>query len=191
MTGRDGRQTRRKITLETLGFAVPVAAAVLCSGLVVATWSRDGAVLAALLTAVACTAVMLWHRSNHPASIAPRSSSAAEAEAEASAGTDDVEDEGGRWDVLTVVLFVASLTAVVVVGVVVRFTLALAVIVLFAVADSDSDLGDVALATVLTLGAAAVVELVVVAPLSRLWDLSTDEGPGLLASIYPVATDQA
>ena len=56
---------------------------------------------------------------------------------------------------------------------------------------SDSDLGDVALATVLTLGAAAVVELVVVAPLSRLWDLSTDEGPGLLASIYPVATDQA
>ncbi|KQX74258.1 hypothetical protein [Aeromicrobium sp. Root472D3] len=189
MTGRDGRQTRRKITLETLSFAVPVTAAVLCSGLVVATWSRDDALLAALLTAVACTAVMLWHRSNHPASIAPRSSSAAEAEA--SAGTDDVEDEGGRWDVLTVVLFVASLTAVVVVGVVVRFTPALAVIVLFAVADSDSDLGDVALATVLTLGAAAVVELVVVAPLSRLWDLSTDEGPGLLASIYPVATDRA
>ncbi|MBD8608515.1 hypothetical protein IFT73_16795 [Aeromicrobium sp. CFBP 8757] len=186
MTGRDGRQTRRKITLETLSFSVPVTAAVLCSGLIVATWSRDGAVLAALLTAVACTAVMLWHRSNHPASIAPRGSSA-----EADAGSDDVEDDGGRWDLFTVVLFAVSLVAVVVAGVVVRFTLALAIIVLFAVVDSDSDLGDVALATVVTLGAAAVVELVVVIPLSRLWDLSTDEGPGLLASIYPVATDQA
>ncbi len=88
-------------------------------------------------------------------------------------------------------LLVGSLAAVVAIGVVVRFTLALAIIVLFTVVDSDSDLGDVALATLLTLGAAAVVELAVVLPLSRLWDLSIDEGPGLLASVYPVRADQA
>ncbi len=186
MTSRDERQTRRKVLLETLSFAVPVSVAVLCSGEIISKWTRDGTLLAAGLTAVACVALMLWHRSNHPADIAPRGSSAEE-----TSGPDDVEDEGGRWDLFTIVLLVGSLAAVVVISVVVRFTLALAIIVLFSVVDSDSDLGDVALATLLTLGAAAVVELAVVLPLSRLWDLSVDEGPGLLASVYPVRADRA
>lgn len=185
MTSGLARQTRRKVALEMLSFAVPVSASVLFSGEIVSTWSRDGALLAAALTAIACLAFLLWHRSRHPASVAPWGSSAEALPQE----EDDDEDVGG-WDPFTLLLFVVSLTAVVVAGVVVRFVLPLGVIVLFTVVDSDSDLGDVALATLLTLGVAAVVELGVVIPLSRLWNLSIDEGPGLLASVYPVATDR-
>lgn len=183
MAGDKGRQTRRKVALEALSFAVPVSASVLFSGEVVAKWSRDGALTAAALTAIACLAFLLWHRSRHPASVAPWGSSAEAPQHE------EADDEVGGWDPFTLLLFVVSMTAVVVAGVVVRFVLPLGIIVLFTVVDSDSDLGDVALATLLTLGVAAVVELAVVIPLSRLWNLSIDEGPGLLASVYPVATD--
>jgi hypothetical protein len=179
------RQTRRKVTLEALSFAVPVSASVLFSGEVVAKWSRDGALTAAALTAIACLAFLLWHRSRHPASVAPWGSSG---EAPRHEEAEDDEEAGG-WDPFTLLLFVVSLTTVVVAGVVVRFMLPLGIIVLFTLVDSDSDLGDVALATLLTLAVAAVVELGVVIPLSRLWNLSNDEGPGLLASVYPVATD--
>lgn len=178
------RLTRRKVALEALSFAVPVSASVLFSGEVVAKWSRDGALTATVLTAIACLAFLLWHRSHHPASVAPWGSSA-----EAPRHEDADDEEVGGWDAFILLLFVVSLTAVVVAGVVVRFMLPLGIIVLFTVVDSDSDLGDVALATLLTLAVAAVVELGVVIPLSRLWNLSIDEGPGLLASVYPVPTD--
>jgi hypothetical protein len=179
------RQTRRKVALEMLSLAVPTSSAVYFSGDVIAGWAPQVTVPATALTAVACLAFLLWHRSRFPASVATWGSS------DEPPSDDEVEDdEGGRWDLFTILLFVVSLTAVVVAGVVVRFAMPLAVIVLFVVVDSESDLGDAAFATLAMLGAAAVVELVVVIPLSRLWDLSIDEPPGLLASLYPVRPDQ-
>lgn len=167
MTTDVRRQTRRKVTLELLGLVVPAVAAVLLSGELVVDWERRTSVLVGLLTAAVLVGSWLWHRSRHPADLSPP----------APDDEDDREDDGGPWSPLDS-LVAAALTVVVVVGgLALLCWLPLLVVLLFAVADSGSDLGDVLLAAGAALGVTVVLEVAVLGPLSRRWDLAHHDEP--------------
>lgn len=155
------------MTLESLSLAVPIAAALLFSGALVAAWRWPVTLTVAGATAVALTAFWVGHRRRYPASIAPPVP-----DPESETGEDD-----GRWDWFTLLLLGVSLVAVVVVGVVARFVVPLLAIVLLALAYGDAGLGRVLAATGCTLAVAFVLELGLVLPLSRRWDLAIDDDP--------------
>jgi hypothetical protein len=184
MTDVVRRQTRRKVFLEALSLVAPIGSAIFFSGRFVVSWPLPTTLAVTGLSAVALMIYWIWHRSTYPASIAPWGSSD-----EPDDPADEVEDEGGRWDLFMIVLTVVGVTTVVVLGIVARFVLALLVIVLFAAAHSGSELGDVASAVLAMLGVSFVVEVGVVIPLSRVWDLSIDEEPPDRGDFCPVPTD--
>lgn len=164
------RQTRRKVTLESLSLAGPIAAAFFFSGELVVDWPRRTSALLALGVAVLLVSFWIWHRRRHPASIAAPAPDAEEA-------SGDGADDDGRWDLFTLLLLGLSLVGVVLIGVVGRFILPLLVIVLFGVGDSGSDLGDVVVAAGCMLAVSFVLELGIVLPLSKRWNLAIDEDP--------------
>ena len=175
------KRTRRKVFLEGLSLAVPISAAVFFSGEFIVDWSPHINVYFASLTALTLAAFWIWHRNNYPANIAPP---APKQEPEARPN-----DDGGWWDWFTILLFVVSFIAVVVAGIVGRFLLSLLVIFLFGVGYSGSDLGDVARATLATLGVAFVLEFAIVIPLCKLWNLAIDEEPRSREDFCPTPSD--
>ena len=164
------RQTRRKVTLESVSLAVPIAAAFFFSGEFILAWPRRASLVLALGVAAALVTFWIWHRRRYPATIAAPSP-----EPEEESGDDD---DGGRWDWFTLLLLLgASLVAVVIAGVIARFILPLLVVVLFGIGSSASGLGGVVVAVGCTLGTAFVLEFAVVLPLSKAWNLAIDEDP--------------
>lgn len=163
------RQTRRKVTLESLSLAVPIAAAFFFSGEFILAWPRRASLMLALGVAAALVTFWIWHRRRYPATIAAPSP-----EPEEESGDDD---DGGRWDWFTLLLLGASLVAVVIAGVIARFILPLLVLVLFGIGSSASGLGGVVVAAGCTLGTAFVLGFAVVLPLSKAWNLAIDEDP--------------
>ncbi|AWB93296.1 hypothetical protein [Aeromicrobium chenweiae] len=162
------RQTRRKVALEVLSLAVPISSAVFFSGALIAGWSWRISSVVALLTAVGLFAYWAWHRSVHPADIEPPP---AEDPDEAA------DDDDGRWDWFTVLLLVVGVIGVVVVGLVGSFVVPLLVILLFWLTSSGADVGDVAGATIAMLGVSCVLELAIVLPLCRRWNLDPEAKP--------------
>ena len=163
------RQTRRKVTLESLSLAVPIAAAFFFSGVFIVAWSQATSLLLAMGVSVPLVVFWIFHRRRFPANIAPPSP---EPDKEPRDGEDD-----GRWDWFTLLLLGASLIVVVVGGVVARFVVPLAVIVLFGVGHSGPDLWYATVAAGCTLAVAFVLEFGIVLPLSKLWNLAIDEDP--------------
>lgn len=171
MTTDVRRQTRRKVTLELLGLVVPTVTAVLLSGELVVDWDRRTSVLVGLLTAAVLVGSWLWHRSRHPADLSPPVPDDED-------GRED-EDDGGPWSPLDS-LVAAALTAVVVVGgLVLLCWLPLLVVLLFAVADTGSELGDVLLAAGAALAVTVVLDVAILGPLGRRWDLAHHDEPAV------------
>ncbi|MFB9313058.1 hypothetical protein [Nocardioides plantarum] len=184
MTGtHESRQVRRKLVLELVSLAVPLAAAVGFSCVLVAHTSTRLGLFATLVTALVTLVGWTWHRRRHPPTIETHTEY--EPGPRPDAGDEDAEDDG-PWDwVIGMLLVVAVGVGIAVVAITGRFLLSLIVIATFAVVDSASDLGDVVLATLYTLGVGLVVELGVVGPLGRRWDLDVDETPGLSPAHRP------
>jgi hypothetical protein len=175
-------QSRRKVTLETLSLVVPLGSALFFSGLVIADWTTASSAGVAMATAVLATGFWLWHRSNYPANIAaPQDDGEVE----------DEEDDDGKWDLFTVALLAVCMFVVVTVGLLMAFWLPLVVIVLFTAAAASPDLSDLLLTVGLTLAVSFILEFAVVMPLSRRWNLSTDEDPRPLSDFCPTPTDPA
>ncbi|MCG8151957.1 hypothetical protein GUY44_15825, partial [Pimelobacter simplex] len=94
MDAHTRRQIRRKVTLESMSLAVPIAAAFFFSGELIVAWPRRASLLLAAGVAVVLVSFWIWHRRRYPASIAAPSQ-----ESEDEAGADEDEDDDGRWDV--------------------------------------------------------------------------------------------
>lgn len=136
--------------------------------------------------AAACTLLVLsgcwvWHRSRFPANIDPPSGETHDEDGE--------DDEGGWWDPFTILLFVVSAVALVIVGIVARFVLPLLVIMLFSVGFGP-DPGDVALVVLAMLGVSFVLEFAIVIPLCRLWNLDIDGETEPGSTPCPTASEQ-
>lgn len=166
----DDVRRRRTTVLEALSLAVPLGAAVLSSGLLVADWPLVAGVLPALLTALLAAASWGRHRHRHPAEVrTPEPAVPA-----GPSGAEDADEDHGRWDWFTLALLGVSVVALVVVSVLVMFLVPLAVIVVFAVLVDGAEARDVLLAVGATLGAALVLEVAVTLPLSRRWSIPRD-----------------
>lgn len=173
-------QTRRKIFLEVLSLAVPIASALYFSAQFIGQWSNRSTQLAAISTVAILTGYWIWRRSRVPATISPPKK-------------DDVEDDedegevGPWWDPFTILLFLITLVAivgVVAVGIFVNFLLSLLVILAFVI-GYDPSFGDVTITVGATLGVSFVLEFGVVLPLARLWNLDPDAEPESLDQFCP------
>jgi hypothetical protein len=76
-------------------------------------------------------------------------------------------------------------TAVVVAGIAVRFVLPLLIIVIFGVGYGPATFGEVAQATLATLGVSFVLVFAIVIPLRKWWNLAFDEEPRELDEFCP------
>lgn len=115
-----------------------------------------------------------WHRNRYP----PRVKSIAEDDEERLPRREMAEDAGSVWHPANLVVVAVGAMAVLtvfVLGTLVSLLLPLMIVVCFAVITGG---GGVGWALLGTLAAALVIELTVVLPLSKFWDLSMDdEGP--------------
>lgn len=176
MTSLASRQTRRRVLLEILSLAVPLASAVFFSGESLGDWSLSTSLLASGVTVAASATFLIWHRKRFPADISPWPKS--------DEADKDVDSESGWWDPLTILMFLVSVVVVVVVGVFARFIHSILVIVFFAVIYGPA-LGDVAVVVGAMLGVSFVLEFGIAIPLCRCWNLDPDPEPESLDQFCP------
>lgn len=170
-------RVRRKVSLEVLSLAVPVAAAAGSSSIFVTSASSTFALLVALTVLMATTVGWVGYRYRNPPSTAAETTYEPDHQSDAWTGDGDA---GSRWDRFTGTLLAAGVVlAVAVVAATTRFVLALLVVTAFALGHGSSSLGGFAMAAACTIAVGLVLELGVVAPLGRRWDLDVDEPPGL------------
>ena len=167
-------QRRRRTALETVALVVPIAVAVLASGLLVADWPLVASLLWALVSGLIAMAYWMWHRGRYPAVVDPPTPEPPRARAERH------EDAGPIWHPVNLLVLAVGAVVVVsfaLVGMVAALLLPLLIILGFGIADGWSDPGALGIATLCVAAVAVALEFALLIPLSKRWGLPVEATP--------------
>jgi len=167
MPGDTRTQMRRQVGLETLTLVVHTAAAVSFAGAFCTDWTWRTIIALTCLAGATSTTVWLWHRSKYPPSV--------ELDLAEPTGEEVLEEDDGKWDVMTLALLGLTLAVFVPLATTFQFMLPLSVITAIALIDGGSTLTGFLSAVMSTLAVAFVLEFGVLHPLRKRWHLPWEQ----------------